>query len=262
MSQKILLISGKKQSGKDSAANYLTGYLLKKNGIIKKYSLDEEGKLLIDIQVENPETQQIVEEWGLLDLNRRDIDYSKYADKNIWPIIKPEHFGDILKEVVMVLFGLERENIWGSNEDKNKLTHVKWKDVYKLCPNIELEHLEENREDEFLTHRELLEVFGTDICRILYNDCWVQALFKNIVFQGYPFVVIADCRFPHEIEYAKSLGAKTVRLTRNILNGKHLAETALDNYTGFDYVIDNQNMTQEEKGIELIKYLQGEGWIS
>ena len=45
MEQKILLISGRKQSGKDSAANYLAGYLLKKAGMIKYYELDEEGKL-------------------------------------------------------------------------------------------------------------------------------------------------------------------------------------------------------------------------
>lgn len=263
MEQKILLISGKKQSGKDSAANYLTGFLLKKNEMIDKFSLDEEGKLLIPIMAENATTGQPEEQWGILDLSRLDMEYVRYADRNVWPIIKAEHFGDILKDVCRVLFGLDRNNLWGTDNDKNKPTSVKWEDVYKLVPKLELDHIEQglDKKDEVLSHRELLEVFGTDICRVLYNDCWVQALFTRVVEQGYPFIVIADCRFPHEIDYAKKLGAKVVRLTRNPKHGKHFAETALDDYEGFDFVIDNEKLTQEEKGAKLVEYLQSIGWI-
>ena len=262
LGQKILLISGKKQSGKDSAANFLTGYLLRRAGIIELFELDEFGNLLIDIEVQDPQTGNKVKELGLLDLNRKDIEYAKYANKNIWPIVKPEHFGDILKEVTMILFGLEREKLWGTDNNKNELTHIKWVDIYKLCPEIESKRLEEGKSGIYLTYREMLEVFGTDICRIIYNECWVQALFRNVIMQGYPFIVIADCRFPHEIEYAKSLGAKVVRLTRNPKGGSHFAETALDDYVGFDHIIDNTDMTQEEKGVELINYLRSIGWIS
>lgn len=262
MQQKILLISGKKQSGKDSACNFLTGFLLKKAGVIDKWKLNENGKLLIDIDVDDPTTGKKVKEWGLFDTNRKDQEYVKWASKEVWPHVKPEHFGDILKDVCQVVFGLQRENLHGTDEQKNEPTHIRWIDVYKLVPSLEEKHIIEGKEvGEFLTHRELLEVFGTDICRTLYNECWVQALFSNILLQGFPLVVICDCRFPHEVEYAHSVGAKVVRLTRNVYNGTHLAETALDDYTDFDKVIDNENMTQEEKGIELIKWLQSIGWV-
>mgnify|MGYP002132919275 CR=1 FL=1 len=47
--QKVLLISGRKQSGKTSAMNYLAGYLLTQAGLvinghpISQFQLDEQG---------------------------------------------------------------------------------------------------------------------------------------------------------------------------------------------------------------------------
>ena len=86
-------------------------------------------------------------------------------------------------------------------------------------------------------------------------------MFNRIVAQNFPFIVISDCRYPDEVEYAKLLGAKTVRLTRNPFGGSHKAETSLDDYPDFDFVIDNEKMTQEEKGADLVKWLQEIGWI-
>ena len=277
--QKILLISGKKQSGKDSAANYLAGHLLKKYGIIQYFELDEEGKLLIDIEVDDPVNGGKVKELGLLDLNRRDMDCVKWFSTQIWPLIKIDHFGDTLKDVVCVVFNLDREKLWGSDADKNELTHIKWSDIYKICPQHIPKVKEEDSQteetskskkkrvvaqtatEEFLTYRQVLEVFGTDICRTIYSECWIQSLFKNVVLQNYPFVVVPDCRNPDEVEYARAMGAKVVRLTRNPHDSKTNIETALDDYTDFDFVIDNQNMTQEQKGVELVKWLQELGWI-
>lgn len=256
MTQKILLISGKKQSGKDSAANYLSGYLLKQAGATKEFKLDEDGKLLIRIQVEDPSVGKVVEEMGLLDLERKDEEYVRYASQMIWPIIKIEKFGDLLKDILIATNMAKREELYGTNADKDKLSNVKWSSYYTILdrPN---EH-----GDDFMSNRELMEIFGSDICRELYQLCWVEGLFNRIIAQDFPLVVIADCRYPDEVEYAKMLGAKVVRLTRNPLNGKHQAETALDNYKNFDYVIDNVNMSQEQKGAELVKYLQELGWIS
>jgi hypothetical protein len=289
--QKILLISGRKQSGKDSAANWLAGYLLKKAGIIKYYELDEQGKLLINHKFVDPETNQEVEELGLLDLERKDIEFAEQASRSIWPHIKNEKFGNLLKDVLITVFGLNREEIYGSDEDKNKLSPIKWENVYRILPHLKpktekkekkslkdkmvearSEGLEitttelkvkesEPVQPEFLTNREVMEIFGTDICRSLYNLCWVEPLFKQITLQGYPLVVISDCRNQDEIEYARALGARVIRLTRNPHNGGHSIETALDNYEGFDYVIDNENMTQEEKGVALVNKLLEWGWI-
>ncbi len=263
MEQKILLISGRKQSGKDSAANYLAGYLLKQSGRIKKFDLDEQGRLLIDIKVKDPETNEEKEEWGVLDLNRKDVDFVNYASRAIWPIIKTEHFGDCLKDIVQVVFGLDRSKLYGSDEDKNEITHITWEKCYTLLPSLIEKHKKQGKTvGEFMTYREVMEVFGTDIARGLDDECWVRYLFSQIVLGGWPVVVIADCRFPGEVQYGDKIGAITVRLTRNVKGGTHPAETSLDNYEGFAHVIHNENMTQMEKGAELVRFLQNLGWVS
>lgn len=260
--QKILLISGKKQSGKDSAANFLAGYLLRQQGMIKYFELDEEGKLLVDIKVQDPQTGNVVEELGLHDLGRKDTEYVNWASNNLWPIIKIDHFGDALKDICEIIFGLDRAKLYGTDKDKNELTHIKWADIYKLCPEHMPKEDYEVAGKEFATYREILQVFGTDICRTLFSECWIQSLMKIVVLQGYPFVVIPDCRNEDEINYCRALGAKVIRLTRDIYPTTHSIEAALDDYQGYDAVIDNQNMTQEEKGVELVKILQSWGWVN
>lgn len=260
MNQKILLISGRKQSGKDSTANYLAGYLLKKHGYINYYELDEDGKLLINYKFLDPDTGKEVEELASLDLERKDIEYAQHASQQIWPIIKHEKFGNLLKDILITIFGCNRQEIYGNDDDKNKLSPVKWQNVYKLLPNLKSNNKKEKLA-EFLTNRELMEIFGTDICRTIFNLCWVEPLFRQITEQGYPFVVVSDCRNEDEIDYARQVGAKVVRLTRNPHGGTHQIETALDNYTNFDLVIDNKNMTKEQQGVELINWLLSIGWL-
>ncbi len=278
--QKILMISGRKQSGKDSAANYLAGYLLKKAGIIKHFELDQQGKLLINYKFLDPETNQEVEELALLDLERKDVEFADSASKQVWPLIKQEKFGNLLKDILITVFGLDRSEVYGSDDDKNKLSPLKWESVYKLLPNLRPKPQKKSLKDkmveaktegleaetmpsapEFLTNRQAMEIVGTDIFRTLHNLCWVEPLFRQITEQGFPLVVISDCRNQDEIEYGRSLGAKIVRLTRNPFNGQHAIEIALDNYTEFDLVIDNENMTQEQKGAELVNWLLSIGWV-
>ena len=44
---RIIGISGRKQSGKNTIANYLTGYILKQKGMIYDYDISNEGSLEI-----------------------------------------------------------------------------------------------------------------------------------------------------------------------------------------------------------------------
>lgn len=274
MTQRILLISGCKQSGKSSAMNYLTGYLLQQAGVITKFSLDEGGNLLVPQKVTDPETGSVVEEWGRLDLTRKDPEYGNAAAQQVWPLIKPYHFADNLKEVAVVVFGLNREQINGTDEDKNKLSPIKWENIYKLLPHLKPKKKkvkkgeeEEVIEDEvvrgeYATNREFMEVWGTDIARALYNECWIQGCMNQIVAEDWPLAVVPDCRFKDEVVYCRELGAKVVRLTRNPFKGKHSAETNLLDYDGFDAVINNEDMTQEQKGQQLVRILQEWGWIN
>lgn len=91
------------------------------------------------------------------------------------------------------------------------------------------------------TPREFLIQLG-QFMRYYDKNYWVRSSgIDNAVGR----IVIDDVRFPNEVEYLKSLGAKIVRIKRfEKLNvyGKELddpSETSLDNFTGFDFIVED-----------------------
>lgn len=112
------------------------------------------------------------------------------------------------------------------------------------------------------TIRELLQKFGTEAGRAISPNLWVDALMTNYrrQFQRYveygtlsdgsrtaigmnriePHWIVPDVRFPNEAKAIKEHGGILLRVNRDTgYNDTHASEIALDNYSGFDYVIDN-----------------------
>ena len=114
---KIIGISGRKQSGKNTVANYINGDILKLKGLIQDFRLNENGQL--EILTTNEHGQ---EGWGIFDILRKDDVFIDYAENNIWPFIKVYHFADYLKQICIDLFDLKPEQVYGTDEDKNTLT--------------------------------------------------------------------------------------------------------------------------------------------
>jgi hypothetical protein len=91
------------------------------------------------------------------------------------------------------------------------------------------------------TPREFLIHLG-QFARFHDEDYWVKA---SGLAAATGKIVIDDVRFPNEVEYLKSVGAKIIRINRfEKLNpyGKNLddpSETSLDGYKGFDYVVED-----------------------
>ncbi len=260
--QKILAFSGKKQAGKDSACNFVHGYILRDAGIYNRFTLDSKtGKLLVPglIEVDG----EIKEEFGILDLDRRDEIFETVASVKIWPYVKAYSFADELKDIAIRVFGLKEEHCYGTDEQKNQPCDIKWSDVAKLLPPAKVGALKkEDKLDKYMTGREFLQVFGTDICREIYGDCWINACFARIEDEGSPIAVIRDVRFPNEADGCKKRGAKVIRLTRNIYYDNHSSEVALDSYTNFDFIINNQNLTLKEKTDILYQVLLNWGYLS
>ena len=84
---------------------------------------------------------------------------------------------------------------------------------------------------------------------------------RDIAEQNSEFSIITDVRFPEEIAAIRAAGGKVVRLTRNKFNSDATAEIALDNFTDFDEVIDNADMTIEQQNKAIFDILVGWGWI-
>lgn len=170
-----------------------------------------------------------------------------------------------LKRFLQLVFNIPENYLFGTNEEKDRPTHVRWSNLPLSIDVIEYLKSELKAESDFMTARHLMMVFGTNICRQMWKDCWVHNTLHRIYMDSdnCNYALISDARFPNEIdylilnkdsEYAKHIELRpiVIHLTRNILNKQHESEKALDNYnfsklTNNYYRIDNQHLDQQEK---------------
>lgn len=111
----------------------------------------------------------------------------------------------------------------------------------------------------FKKDAKLMQMIGTEWGRALDPDIWVKVCLANIdLHERTPFFVksdntfISDMRFTNEAEALKKEGFILVKVERSLLNrgaiGRdptHPSETCLDDYVGWDYVIDNNGTLEE-----------------
>ena len=114
---KIVGISGRKQSGKNTVANIMNGVILKQRGLITDYKINDKGQLLIRTVDSN-----LIEGWGILDVTRKDSAFVEYAENELWPFVKIYHFADYLKKMCVDLFDLSPQQVYGTDDDKNTMT--------------------------------------------------------------------------------------------------------------------------------------------
>lgn len=98
-----------------------------------------------------------------------------------------------------------------------------------------------------------LQKLGTEGGRQVFGqDFWVRAMERRLraTGQGGRYV-IADVRFPEEAEAIKAWGGMLIRIKRpnySVDDGRdsqHVSETALDDYEGWDAVIQNTGTRED-----------------
>lgn len=256
---RLLILSGRKQSGKSSTAAFLHGYILRKMGLIDRFHMDPKtGELLVPNDTIDS-AGNVVPKWGVFDVFRRDEEFTAYAERYIWSHVKAYSYADFLKETAIRLFGLTFEQCYGTNEQKNSLTSLKTKDI--LFALDKEEKLEAKTLGEYLTARKFLQYFGTNICRRLFGDCWVIECLNRIRSENSELSIVCDGRFPNEIDIPHEYGAKSLRLLLNPYDDQHKSEKALDTYKGFSYELDNSCMTIYQKNDAVLDFLLKEGWV-
>jgi hypothetical protein len=232
---KIIGISGRKQAGKNTVANYINGYVLQERGLIESFFIEENGNLVIKTTDNNGESG-----YGIFDVTRKDAAFIEYAEQNLWPYIKIYHFADPLKEMCVDLFGLNPLEVYGNDTQKNMKTNIEWQSMPNNFDN----------KDGRMTNREFLEHFGTNIIRAIKFDAWSEFTLKKILLEKSEIAIIPDVRFPNEVSAIKAAGGIVIRLSRDIYNSDAKAECALDqdvyDWSNFDVVIDNANISLEE----------------
>ena len=177
----IIGISGKAESGKDTAAK------------------------MLEVIYGNP---------GISYEDFKDKNYKGFAD------IQTVHFADMLKETAMTMCILGEDDV---NTQYGKKQTIEWLGI---------------------TVRELLQKLGTCVRQGIDNLFWIKSLFANI--DGWKNVIIADVRFPEEVQSIKERGGLIIRIDRNGAGaGDHISEIALDDYTNWDFHIGNNGSLEE-----------------
>jgi hypothetical protein len=154
-------------------------------------------------------------------------------------VSKIYNFADPLKtDICINILGLTYDQCYGDDNAKNTLTNVVW-------------------DNQKLTAREVMQFVGTDLFRKMKEDVWAGATINKILKEQLPLAIIADCRFPNEVEAVKRAGGIVIKLQRNPYNSTHASEVALDeeNYdqNNFDFIVPNHNMTIDDQ-IQAILY--------
>lgn len=218
---KIIGISGRKQSGKNTVANFINGQILKHKNMINDFIISDDGSLKIETVNQNGN-----KDWGIFDVTRKDETYVEYAERELWPYIKVYHFADYLKKMCVDLFDLTPQQVYGTDEDKNTPTPYG------------------------MTSREFLQHLGTNVMRQIKDTIWVDYTIKTILQEQSEIAIIPDVRFPNEIHEIKKHGGIVIRLYRNVFDSDHECESALDpdlfDWDNFDLLIDNNETSVTE----------------
>lgn len=158
------------------------------------------------------------------------------------------NFADPLKQDICVnILGLTHQQCYGEDVDKNTMTDIVW-------------------EGKNLTAREVMQFVGTDLFRKMKNDVWTSATLNKIHQEKPDLAIIADCRFPNEVEAVQAAGGLVIKLNRNPYNSTHASETALDVLVYpqnlFDLFVPNELMDIPTQLDLILSYLQNKGVFS
>ena len=131
-------------------------------------------------------------------------------------------FAFAIKEAVKIIYGWNDRHVYG---DLKEIVDPFWGE----------------------SPRRVMQIFGTEACRNhLDDDIWIKSVLRKIQNVNENWVV-TDVRYPNEVAAIKNLGGVLVRIDRRFPDetssgaNRHISETALDGFTGWDYSLQNND---------------------
>lgn len=257
---KIVLIGGSKQAGKTTTATAIYGFHLVQNGVIPNANIDENGRMNI---VFNKDTNEGI----YFDIDSREPSFLEYKNKYTSAYVNHVGFADELKRVCANQFGLTYSKLVGSNDEKNELCHIKWKNMAKLLPQQKKKEFKEFIDgDNFMTNRQFMEVLGTDIFRTIYPDCHINSAYDRLKMLNPDIGLITDCRFSNEFEFfenIKDYDVIKIRLKRNPHKSNVASEIGLNEISDdrFDLVVP-EDLSLPDRNNMVIEFLISKNVLS
>lgn len=166
--------------------------------------------------------------------------FDDYISKNEQYIVYRRSFATAVKTMCAILLG---ESYDVDIEDKNKFTNIRWSD---LSPKIQNDYPGFN---EFLTYRELWQIFGTDVVREGFmQNAWARIPFFELDFLGEnEIIVIDDVRFLNEAELCQENDGILIKVLGGNMDDNHKSENQGIPDSMFNFVI------RPERGLERYK---------
>ena len=227
---KILGFAGKKQSGKNTCCNFLQMLKFHEYGVCKNASLNEQGQILVsDLFGEKVSGS----DW--IPLTEEYVDISQLLES--FRPCKIYAFADVLKEFSVDVLGLEYNQVYGTNEEKNSPTHLLW------------ENMPIGNNKGPMTGREILQYFGSDICRKMYENIWFDACIRRIRKDNPELALISDVIFPNEIKGVQNEGGVVFGLPRDIVNGKDTHSSEQVDLSLCDYLLPKGDIDTTTKAL-------------
>jgi hypothetical protein len=157
------------------------------------------------------------------------------------------NFADPLKkDVCMNIFGLTYHQCYGSDESKNELVNCYWPGT-----------------NSKMTAREVMQYVGTDVFRKIQQNVWADATIHKIQSEKSDLAIIADCRFPNEVEVVTAVSGLAIKLNRNPYNSTHASEAAFDvdvyDQANFDLILNNQTLNIQQQNNFIKEFLSSKG---
>jgi len=230
----IVGFAGKKQSGKNTACNYILALKLAELGISKNVRLSVENTIEVtDVFGETKEDQ----EW--FEFSDKNLSIKKLFNDSLGKYIRIYGLADTLKDICVDVLGLSESQAYGSDEQKNSLTGIRWENM----PNIV-------NGSGFMTAREVLQYVGTDIFRRIDPDIWINSLLRKIRRDKPEVALICDVRFKNEVLSLQKAGGYIIGLTRDPYESSdgHASETEIKDCLNIcDKVVDNHDCNIEDQ---------------
>lgn len=166
-------------------------------------------------------------------------------------------FADPLKDSVAVMLGIPRKAM---DEDKNAKTTWRWKDLsHALLAQLNASPVE--KLGEFMSIREVLQVFGTEFGRNCWNkNLWIRAWQARAEASRAELVIATDCRFKNEIEAVRGMRGKVWRILGGEQGDSHTSEQEWRDGQP-DFLISNQGQPGEHHlAMQVAVALSRTGW--
>lgn len=165
-------------------------------------------------------------------------------------------FADEIKSFCINVLGLDYEQCYGSDDQKNTPTQYLWENILPQ----ERTYDRANKTGR-MTGREVMQIFGTECVRKWFGNVWAEATVRKILREGLDCAIVTDNRFPNEAETI--LGQPEgyiIRLTRSpYSDDEHESEIALDDFNWNRpkcFILGNAHMSREEQTQAVIPILQ------